>query len=110
MCTAPPFGDTGCMGDPGKPAAGQLLPAGRAPALMWCAMAQLSLGEAKWRMLRRVIRMKRFRYEDCRNMHRFDRDHFDWLVERGFVADAGGGWYEVTDKGKAAADLGFYEI
>jgi len=72
-------------------------------------MAQLSLGEARWRMLRRVLSRKRFDFADCRNMHRQDRKHFDWLVENGFFAAAGDGRYELTDKGRDAADLGFYE-
>jgi hypothetical protein len=72
-------------------------------------MALLSLGECRWRMLRRALKKKRFRYEDTRNMARQDRAHFDWLVEHGFFAEAGDGLYAVTDKGRAAADLGFYE-
>lgn len=72
-------------------------------------MAQLSLGESRWRMLRRVSRAKRFRYADCRNMTRHDQEHFDWLVAQAFFAVAGDGTFEVTDKGKAAAELGLYE-
>jgi hypothetical protein len=72
-------------------------------------MAQLSLGESRWRMLRRVVKKKRFSYADCRNMTRYDEDHFDWLVDHGFVAVAGEGTYEMTDKGRAAADLGLYD-
>ena len=72
-------------------------------------MALLSLGESRWRMLRRVIRAKRFRYEDCRNMTRHDQGHFDWLVAQAFFAVAGDGAFAVTDKGKAAADLGMYD-
>jgi hypothetical protein len=60
-------------------------------------------------MVRRVLKTKRFKYEDARNQTRHDKGHFDWLVENGFFADVGGGYYEVTDKGKASADLGFYE-
>jgi len=73
-------------------------------------MALLSMGESRWRMLRRVLRKKRFRYEDARNMSRNDQVHFDWLVEGGFFKDVGSGHYEVTEKGKEAADLGFYEV
>jgi hypothetical protein len=73
-------------------------------------MALLSMGESRWRMLRRVLRKKRFRYEDTRNMSRNDQTHFDWLVEGGFFKDLGDGYYEVTDKGREAADLGFYEV
>jgi hypothetical protein len=73
-------------------------------------MAQLSLGESKWRMLRRVLRRKQFRYDDARNMTRADETHFDWLVREGFFAKAGDDSYTVTEKGKAAAELGFYEI
>ena len=73
-------------------------------------MAQLSLGESKWRMLRRVLRTKRFRFADCRNMTRHDKEHFGWLVKGGFFVEVADGCYEVTDKGKAAADLGFYEV
>jgi hypothetical protein len=72
-------------------------------------MAQLSLGEGRWRMLRRVVKTKRFKYADARNMTRFDQHHFDWFVENGFFAVAGEDVFEVTDKGKAAADLGQYE-
>jgi len=73
-------------------------------------MALLSMGESRWRMLRRVLRKKRFRYEDTRNMSRNDKAHFDWLVAGGFFKDLGGGWHEVTDKGREASDLGFYEV
>jgi hypothetical protein len=73
-------------------------------------MAQVSLGESKWRMLRRVIRKKKFTYADARNMTRHDGVHFEWLVEHGFFVENGSGTYEVTEKGKASADLGFYEI
>jgi hypothetical protein len=73
-------------------------------------MAQVSLGESKWRMLRRALNTNRFRFEDTRTMHRQDRVHSDWLVERGFFEAAGPDLYRVTDKGKAAADLGFYEV
>ncbi|MBN9520825.1 hypothetical protein J0H58_20280 [bacterium] len=72
-------------------------------------MAQLSLGEGKWRMLRRVLKKKRFRYTDCRNMTRLDQAHFDWLVENGFFAQVGDGAYQTTEKGRVAADLGEYE-
>jgi hypothetical protein len=73
-------------------------------------MAQISLGESRWRMLRRVLRKKKFLYDDARNQTRHDQSHFDWLVKNGFFEDSGGGWYAVTEKGKAAADLGFYEV
>jgi hypothetical protein len=72
-------------------------------------MAQLSLGESKWRMLRRALKSKRFRFEDCRNQTRHDQRDFDWLVENGMFVDVGEGRYEMTDQGKASADLGFYE-
>ena len=74
-------------------------------------MAELSLGESKWRMLRRAMKMpRRFRFEDVRSMARIDREYFDWLAARGFVADLGDGWYALTDRGKAASDLGLYEF
>jgi len=73
-------------------------------------MAQISLGESKWRMLRRALHKKTFRYQDCRNMHRFDRDHFDWLVKNGFFEAVGDDLYRVTAKGEAAAELGFYDV
>lgn len=73
-------------------------------------MAQLSLGECRWRMLRRVLRKKRFRYEDARNMTRHDEIHFKWMIENGFFTQVGEGWYEVTDRARDAADMGFYEI
>jgi hypothetical protein len=72
-------------------------------------MAQLSLGEGKWRMLRLVLKKKQFRYADARNMARHDQGHFDWLLENGFFAVAGEDVFEVTDTGKAAADLGLYD-
>lgn len=73
-------------------------------------MARLSLGESRWRMLRRVLRKKKFRYDDARSMTRNDQEHFDWLVENGFFAEVGDDQYEVTDRGKEAADLGLYEV
>lgn len=73
-------------------------------------MAQISLGESKWRMIRRVLRKKRFRFTDCRNMARQDRDYFDWLVANGFFVEVGEDWFEVTERAKAAADLGYYEV
>jgi hypothetical protein len=73
-------------------------------------MASISMGESKWRMLRRVLRKKRFQYPDARNMSRNDRVHFEWLVKGGFFKDLGGGWYAVTDKGRESAELGFYEV
>jgi hypothetical protein len=73
-------------------------------------MARLSLGESRWRMLRRVLRKKKFRYEDSRSMTRNDQVHFDWLVENGFFVEVGESLYEVTEKGKDAADLGLYEV
>jgi hypothetical protein len=60
-------------------------------------------------MLRRVVKAKRFKYADCRNMTRHDQGHFDWLLGGGFFAVAGDGTFEVTDRGKAAADLGMYD-
>lgn len=73
-------------------------------------MAEISLGESKWRMLRRVLRKKTFGFEDCRNQSRRDGAHFDWLVARGFLAAAGDGRYELTEKGRKAADLGMHEV
>jgi hypothetical protein len=73
-------------------------------------MAQISLGESRWRMIRRVIRKKRFRFEDTRNQTRHDKAHFEWLVEQGFFERNGDGWYGLTERGKAAADLGFFEV
>jgi hypothetical protein len=73
-------------------------------------MAELSMGELKWRMLRLALKKpRRFRFEDVRPMTRKDREHLDWLAARGFVSDLGGGLYAITDRGKAAADLGMYE-
>lgn len=73
-------------------------------------MASISMGESRWRMLRRVLKKKRFRYDDTRNMSRNDKVHFDWLVANGFFTDLKDGSYEMTEKGKAAADLGFYDV
>ena len=60
-------------------------------------------------MLRRALKRKRFRFGDCRNQRRHDQKDFDWLVANGMFVVAGDGGYELTDKGRAAADLGFYE-
>ncbi|MDB5313874.1 MAG: hypothetical protein JWO38_8076 [Gemmataceae bacterium] len=73
-------------------------------------MASISLGESRWRMVRRVLKKKKFRYEDARNMTRHDQTHFDWLVENEFFEDMGDGWFTVSERGKESADLGFYEI
>ena len=72
-------------------------------------MAQLSLGEAKWRMVRRALARKRFTFADVRDMTRHDRKHFEWLVENGFFVPAGDTLYELTERGRSAADLGYYE-
>ena len=73
-------------------------------------MAQLSLSECKWRMVRRVLKKKRFKFEDARNGTRHDQDQFDWLVAEGFMVVVGDDLYELTEKGKGAADLGFYDF
>jgi len=73
-------------------------------------MALISLGESRWRMLRRALRSKRFNFTDCRNQTRNDQEHFDWLVEHEFFQPLGNDLYEVSVKGKSAADLGFYEV
>jgi len=73
-------------------------------------MALISLGESRWRMVRRVLKRKRFAFADCRNQTRYDREHFDWLVGNGLFVAVADDRYEVTDKGKAAAELGFYEV
>ncbi|HSQ54285.1 MAG TPA: hypothetical protein VLM40_00960 [Gemmata sp.] len=73
-------------------------------------MALISMGESKWRMLRRALKKKRFKFEDTRNMARQDKLHFEWLINHGLIEPAGEGYYAVTEKGKEAADLGFYEV
>jgi hypothetical protein len=73
-------------------------------------MALISLGESKWRMVRRVLRKKRLTFDDCRNQTRHDQAHFEWLVENGFFVPVGEGQFEVTARAKAAADLGLYEV
>src|SRR5207249_4134520 len=82
---------------------------GRQPLRGW-GMAQISLGESRWRMVRRVLRKKRFRNDAARTQTRHDQNHFDWLVVNGFFAKVADGWFTLTDKGKASADLGFYEV
>lgn len=57
-----------------------------------------------------VLKKKRFRFEDARNQTRHDLMHFEWLVANGLFSPLGEEWYELTEKGKAAADLGFYEF
>ena len=73
-------------------------------------MALISLGESRWRMVRRVLKRKRLAFADCRNQTRYDREHFDWLVGNGLFAAVEDDKFEVTDKGKVAADLDFYEV
>ncbi len=73
-------------------------------------MALISLGESRWRMVRRVLRKKRFAFDDARNGTRHDREHFDWLVANAFFTESGDGKYELTDRARSAADLGFYEV
>jgi len=70
---------------------------------------QVSLSIAHWRMLRKGLGKKRFEFEQLREMQRQDRKVFDWLVDNGFFAAVDGEKYQVTDKGKASADQGFYE-
>ncbi len=57
-----------------------------------------------------VLKKKKFRFEDARNQTRHDKTHFDWLVQHGLFVSLGDGFYELSDKGKAAADLGYYEF
>jgi hypothetical protein len=52
-------------------------------------------------MLRRVLKKKWFQDADVRNTNRNDQSHFEGLVENG--------WYEVTQRGRDDADLGFDE-
>ena len=42
-------------------------------------------------------------------MTKKDKDHFNWLVAGGFFRDVGDGWFQVTEKGKESAELGYYE-
>jgi hypothetical protein len=72
-------------------------------------MAQLSLGETRWRMVRQVLKKKRFTFTDVRAMSRQDTRHFEWLVENGFFVSVGSDHYEMTAKGRDSADLGFYD-
>ena len=73
-------------------------------------MASISMGESRWRMLRRGLKKKRFKFEDTRNMSRNDKAHFEWLIRQGFIEAVGEGFYTVTESGKEAADLGFYDV
>ena len=73
-------------------------------------MATISLGESRWRMLRRVLKKKKFKYDDARNMTRHDQAHFDWLLDHGFFEANGDSTFAITDTGRDAAELGFYEI
>ncbi|MBN9522027.1 hypothetical protein J0H58_26510 [bacterium] len=72
-------------------------------------MAQMSLGEGKWRMLRRVLKKRAFQYADCRNQARHDQEHFDWLLEHGFFAANGDDTFAITPAGRGAAELGLYD-
>jgi hypothetical protein len=40
-------------------------------------MALISLGESKWRMIRRVLTARRFTFADARNGNRLDRENFE---------------------------------
>jgi hypothetical protein len=60
-------------------------------------------------MVRRALSMKRFALADVRDMGRHDQQHFDWLVENGLFKEVGPDRYELTEKGRAAADLGYYD-
>lgn len=73
-------------------------------------MAQLSLGEARWRILRLALRHKQFQFNDVRTWTRHDRRHFDWLLTREFIVLVDDETYELTDRGRESADLGFYEF
>jgi hypothetical protein len=73
-------------------------------------MALISLGESRWRMIRRVLKKKRFCYDEARNMTRHDQEQFEWMLENGFFVEVGDGWYSITDRARDAAELGFYEI
>ena len=68
-----------------------------------------SLGESRWRMVRVGLRLKRFRFEDTREMRRSDKANFDWLIENGFFQLLGDEVYQLTPKGVASADMGYYE-
>lgn len=57
-------------------------------------------------MLRRVVKKKRFRFADARNVTRYDTPQFDWLVATGFVAAAGDDWYELTARGEVGGRAG----
>ena len=72
-------------------------------------MAQLSLDVSRWRMVRMALPLKRFQFAQIRVWSRNDQVRFDWLVANGFFVEAGDGLFELTDKGHAAADLGYYE-
>ena len=60
-------------------------------------------------MVRRALAKKRFTLADIRDMTRHDKQHFEWLVENGFFVAAGDGRYQLTDRAKQSADLGFYD-
>ena len=72
-------------------------------------MARLSLHVSHWRMIRMALPLKQFRYAQIRIEVQKDKRCFDWLVANGFFMDVGDGLFELTDKGHAAADLGYYE-
>lgn len=83
-------------------------------------MAELSLGECKWRMVRRALLKSKkradrsFTLADVRNMTRHDKEHFGWLLRNGFVAAAPArpgreARYRLTDLGAGACDMGYYD-
>ena len=72
-------------------------------------MARYSSGVAKWRMVRRALTQNRFAFAGVRDMTRHDAKHCAWLIENELYADVGAARYEITERGRAAADLGFYD-
>jgi hypothetical protein len=73
-------------------------------------MALLPLGESMWRLFRRALHKKTVTFTEVRNGTRHDREHVEWLVHHGFFVAVGEDRYELTDKGRAVADLGLYEV
>ena len=49
-------------------------------------------------------------WHHCLRLTRHDRAHFEFLLENEFISPIGDDWYELTDKGRGAADLGEYQF
>lgn len=78
-------------------------------------MSQISLGESKWRILRRLFLSTngKLPFDAARNWTRFDGKHVDELVKLGLVTvtdDEKSMVLAITELGKDSQELGFVEV